>query len=264
MNKMTAYCGLNCENCDARKATVNNDDALREKTAGLWTELNGVEITKDMINCLGCRMDGVKTPFCESLCEIRRCAMEKGFETCGDCAKLTECETVSMIISDNQEALNNLKRMTLTSPSFADNAVIPKKHTGFGEDISPELVICNAPDDTISYAVILDDLDVPFTKSFNHWLIWNIPKTDVIPEGLPFGAVMKNPISAVQGKAWGRHGYRGPKQPLFIRNEHRYVFTVYALNVMLDISPDSDKKKLLSAMDGHILASDSLTGKYKR
>ena len=190
--------------------------------------------------------------------------MEKGFETCGDCEKLTECETVGMIISDNKEALNNLKRMSVSSPSFADNALIPKKHTGFGEDLSPEFVIHNAPADTISFAVILDDLDVPFTKSFNHWLIWNIPKTDAIPEGLPHGALIEKPVSAVQGKAWGKHGYRGPKQPPFIRNEHRYVFSVYALDIMLNISPDSDKKKLLSAMDGHILASACLTGKYKR
>ena len=63
-----AYCGLDCETCDARLATIRDDDELRKKTADLWTELNGVEITPAMINCLGCRVDGPKTPFCESLC----------------------------------------------------------------------------------------------------------------------------------------------------------------------------------------------------
>ena len=35
MNDYIAYCGLDCEGCDARIATANNDDALREKVAKL-------------------------------------------------------------------------------------------------------------------------------------------------------------------------------------------------------------------------------------
>ena len=50
MRKLIAYCGLDCEKCDARIATLNDDSALREKTAKLWSELNGVTITADMIN----------------------------------------------------------------------------------------------------------------------------------------------------------------------------------------------------------------------
>ena len=82
---MIAYCGLDCERCDAYLATGRDDDALREKTAELWTELNGVPITKDMIHCLGCCGDGVKTPFCDSLCAIRQCALQKALPSCGIC-----------------------------------------------------------------------------------------------------------------------------------------------------------------------------------
>ena len=109
MNQLIAYCGLNCETCDARIATVRNDDALREKTAALWSRLNGVEITTDMIHCTGCRTDGAKTPYCESMCPIRRCAMEKGYETCKDCCLVDECEMLSPIIGTNAEARENLK-----------------------------------------------------------------------------------------------------------------------------------------------------------
>ena len=63
MRKMIAYCGLDCEKCDAYLATLHDDQALREKTAALWTRLNGVPITPEMINCQGCRADGVKTVF---------------------------------------------------------------------------------------------------------------------------------------------------------------------------------------------------------
>ena len=109
MKKLIAYCGLDCESCDARTATLNNDNALREKVARLWSEMNGVEITPEMINCEGCRVDGVKTPFCDNLCPIRQCSLGKGCETCGDCSAMNDCRTVGMVISNNAEALGNLK-----------------------------------------------------------------------------------------------------------------------------------------------------------
>ena len=59
-NQLIGCCGLDCEKCDARIATTTNDNALRKKTAALWTKLNGVTITPDMINCTGCRIEGAK------------------------------------------------------------------------------------------------------------------------------------------------------------------------------------------------------------
>lgn len=104
-----AYCGLDCESCEARLATINNDDALRRKVAKEWSELNGVEITPEMITCVGCRIEGVKTPFCDSLCPIRQCALGKNMETCGSCAEMESCEKVGAIIGNNAEALQRLK-----------------------------------------------------------------------------------------------------------------------------------------------------------
>ncbi len=109
MKKLVAYCGLDCEKCDARKATIDNDDALRVKVAQLWSDLNGVEITPEMLNCEGCRADGKKTPYCDGLCPIRQCALGKSVETCGDCPALDGCRTVGTVISNNAEASDNLK-----------------------------------------------------------------------------------------------------------------------------------------------------------
>ena len=77
MRNMIAYCGLDCEKCDAYLATIHDDQALREKTAKLWAELNHAPILPEHINCEGCRVDGVKTVYCESLCDIRQCALKK-------------------------------------------------------------------------------------------------------------------------------------------------------------------------------------------
>ena len=96
MNEYIAYCGLNCEACEARLATLNNDDALRQRVAREWSELNGVEITVEMINCSGCRIPGIKTPYCDSLCPIRQCAMGKQME-------------LGAITAHNADALKRLK-----------------------------------------------------------------------------------------------------------------------------------------------------------
>ncbi|MBR3676676.1 MAG: DUF3795 domain-containing protein [Alphaproteobacteria bacterium] len=109
MKDFIACCGLDCETCEARIATLNNDDELRRKVAKLWSELNGVEITSEQINCSGCRIDGVKTPYCASLCPIRKCCISQKFATCGSCDKLQTCEKVGMIIKNNADALRNLK-----------------------------------------------------------------------------------------------------------------------------------------------------------
>lgn len=109
MEKYIAYCGLNCETCQARIATITNDNALREKVAKLWSELNGVEITPEMINCTGCRIVGVKTPYCDSLCPIRQCALKKQVETCGSCPEMKSCDKVGAIISNNPDALSRLE-----------------------------------------------------------------------------------------------------------------------------------------------------------
>ena len=81
MKDMIGYCGLDCEKCDAYLATINDDQVLREKTAKLWAELNNAPILPEHINCEGCRANGAKTVFCEHMCEIRKCALEKRVST---------------------------------------------------------------------------------------------------------------------------------------------------------------------------------------
>ncbi len=110
MRERIAYCGLDCEKCDAYLATIHDDQALREKTAKLWAELNNAPILPEHINCRGCRAEGIKTVFCEQLCRIRPCALKKGVTTCGGCPDLEECQILGAITSDHPDALKNLRR----------------------------------------------------------------------------------------------------------------------------------------------------------
>ena len=109
MDPMIAYCGLDCSKCEAHIATVNDNDGLRRKVAEKWSKLNNVEITPEMINCDGCRVEGRKTPFCESLCPIRMCILEKGHPHCGRCGEMNSCQKIKMITGSNSEALRRLK-----------------------------------------------------------------------------------------------------------------------------------------------------------
>ena len=122
MDKLTACCGLDCEKCDARTATLTNDDALRERTAALWSKLNGVTIAPEMINCTGCRTEGAKTPFCDRLCPIRGCVREKGLDTCADCAQMDGCRTLGRIAENDPSVLENLKRLRRAGQTWAEAA----------------------------------------------------------------------------------------------------------------------------------------------
>ena len=62
MEDMIAYCGVDCETCDAYLAAINDGQSLREKTAKLWAELNHAPILPEHINCQGlekCQILGV-------------------------------------------------------------------------------------------------------------------------------------------------------------------------------------------------------------
>ncbi|MDD3213291.1 MAG: YbhB/YbcL family Raf kinase inhibitor-like protein [Eubacteriales bacterium] len=156
------------------------------------------------------------------------------------------------------------QEVRVTSRSFENGGYIPKKHTGFGEDISPAFQLSGLSPEAVSIAITMDDLDIPFISSLNHWLIWNIPKSEIIPENIPYGPTVPALSDAKQGIAYGRSRYRGPKQPVFVRKMHRYLFRFYVLDCFLQLGSNARKPDLLKAMDGHVLQQGDITGKYQR
>ena len=111
MKKIISCCGLNCATCDARIATIKNDDELRKATADKWRTLyNAPDMSPVMINCTGCREEGVKFNHC-GVCEIRKCVKVKEKNTCGDCKEMETCVIVSGVHKYVPEAILNLREL---------------------------------------------------------------------------------------------------------------------------------------------------------
>lgn len=155
------------------------------------------------------------------------------------------------------------KTLTVTSTAFENNGYMPVAYTGYGADNSPPLALKGLTPEAKSLAVTMVDLDIPFMREYPHWVIWNIPVVAEIPQAIPLGTTIPELGGAKQGIGYGIHQYKGPKPPKFIRSAHRYVFTVYVLDTLLELGEDTKKNDLLQAMQGHILQQGTITGLYK-
>lgn len=152
---------------------------------------------------------------------------------------------------------NKLSTLQVSSPAFNNLEAIPVQYTGQGEDISPAFSFANLDVSTVTIAIIMDDLDIPWSANFTHWVIWNIPATATIPEAIPAGETVAELGGAVQGVGYGKHQYLGPNPPF---GSHRYQFHIFALDTSLDLTSASGKAELLDAMEGHIIQYGTLTG----
>jgi hypothetical protein len=101
--RLIAYCGIVCSDCPTYKATQANDDKLREETAKKWSEMFHADIKPADINCDGCPTGSTRLFSYCALCEIRKCAREKGVENCAACADYP-CAKLSAFLKNAPEA----------------------------------------------------------------------------------------------------------------------------------------------------------------
>ncbi len=145
---------------------------------------------------------------------------------------------------------------TLTSTAFAAGAEIPQRHTCDGEDVSPDLNWEGVPDETEALALIVDD---PDANGFVHWIVYDMTASST--GGLP-EAVSASPEAPPQGENdAGNIGYSGPCPP---SGEHRYVITLYALREPLGLAGTPRSADIRDALDGRVLATARLEGRYRR
>lgn len=146
--------------------------------------------------------------------------------------------------------------MRLVSSVFKNGETIPKKYTCEGPNISPPLQFKDIPSNTSSLVLTVEDADTPGKTPWVHWLVFNIPSTS---NGFEEGAVSPG---SVEGLCNGNtFGYEGPCPP---ENEHRYVFKLYALDIVLPLAPESNKDTVLKLSKGHVIEEAELVGVYQK
>jgi Raf kinase inhibitor-like YbhB/YbcL family protein len=155
--------------------------------------------------------------------------------------------------------------LTVTSSAFTEGGGIPKKYSCDGSSVSPPLKWIGAPAHTASFVLIVDDPDAP-VGTFTHWVAFDIPSTlTEIPEGAPALAhtqVQAKNVGKEGRNSAGRIGYVGPCPP---SGTHRYIFTVYALDVpSLNLAEGASRDQVSNAVQGHVLAQGMLMGRYTR
>jgi len=159
-------------------------------------------------------------------------------------------------------------KFTLSSRNVPKGGYIPAKHATSkvvgGKNISPSLWWANAPKGTKSFAILCVDTN-PVARRWVHWMVVDIPpnvfrlKMGVSAKGMPKGAIeLEN--------SFGDIGWGGPQPPRGT-GLHRYVFTIFALNVpSLKIPKGSalSEKELLAKLKGHVLGKAILVGLFER
>lgn len=145
---------------------------------------------------------------------------------------------------------------TISSPEFAQNQTIPMKFTCEGANVAPTLIWEGFPEETKSFALIMDDPDAP-GGTWVHWVLFNIPATTK-----HLNSQNSTPDGAVNGtNSWGKKSYGGPCPPT---GQHHYLFKIYALDTKLALTSKATKEEVEVAMKEHILAKAELIGVYKK
>ena len=184
---------------------------------------------------------------------------------------------------------------------FAFCAIDPATHVRLSQNRSPDFAWEGLPAGTRSLALLCHDPDVPSRGDdvnqegrtvpatlprvdFFHWVLVDLPAdTPALSRGEFSDGVTGRgkpgplgPRGARQGvndytgwfaadkeMAGNYFGYDGPCPPWNDAIPHRYVFTLYALDVArLDVPHRFTGADVRSAMAGHILAQASVTGRY--
>ncbi len=100
---MLGYCGINCTECSAYKATVTTDKDLMQHVQDTFGDGKGT--LRDWV-CLGCLSaePAFMAKYCEN-CKIRGCAIEHGVDNCAACPDYDECEQLHAFIKTEDAAV---------------------------------------------------------------------------------------------------------------------------------------------------------------
>lgn len=164
--------------------------------------------------------------------------------------------------------------MKVTSKGI-QNGVIDDKYGKRGHQFSPggmmtyslPLKIEDAPAQTVSYAIVLEDKDAVPVCGFSwiHWTAANLTRTELTENESITATDFVQGTNSQSGRLGGLKrldaslydGMAPPDAP------HVYEIHVFALDTLLNLRRGFYMNELYKAMDGHILDQYTLKGTYR-
>jgi Raf kinase inhibitor-like YbhB/YbcL family protein len=152
--------------------------------------------------------------------------------------------------------------MRLHSSAFSAQAMIPRRFTCEGEDLSPPLNWSGAPASTRSFVLLCDDPDAP-AGTWHHWAAYDIPadRTALVQGAAQHGERegFKQAINDFR-----RPDYGGPCPPRG-HGLHHYHFRLLALSVdSLPVPSEASCQDVEREARKHLLTEAVLIGIYER
>ena len=146
---------------------------------------------------------------------------------------------------------------TLASTALAAGGSIPRRFTCDGQNVSPDLEWAGAPTGTAALVLVVDD---PDARGFVHWLVLDVAGSQ--SGALPLGVSMSPDAPAEGVNDFGRIGWGGPCPP---SGEHRYTFTLYALDAPLALAGAPRGDQVRAAIHrSKVLGTAVLSARYRR
>jgi hypothetical protein len=199
----------------------------------------------------------------------------------GDQGQAALKQTVEATIEVTSPVFNRIRRIPKTHSCGTGSKTLGRTYDqNFAFDAefpntSPPLDWTGVPEGTVSIALIMESDQVP-GDAWSHWVIWNIPADAT---GLPEAVATTTQVAAIGPNTWQgvnddkTIGYSGPcPLPITVVDDSsrggqvklvfEYFFRVYALDVELELGPDTTKAQLLEAIDGHVLGTGEIKGEF--
>lgn len=157
------------------------------------------------------------------------------------------------------------QNFTLSSTELQGQLTSKQVFNGFGctgENVSPQLSWKDAPKGTKSFAVTVYDPDAPTGSGWWHWVVFDISKDKFT---LPSGFGNSESKDAIQSTTdYGKSGFGGACPPIGDK-AHRYIFTVYALDIeSIGLDKNANPALVGYYLNAHSIAKSSLIVYYGR
>jgi len=151
--------------------------------------------------------------------------------------------------------------LSVASPAFPNGQRIPERYSKAGGNISPPLEWQDAPRNTRSFVVTVEDPDAP-NGTFRHWAIYNVP-----PAYKGLGEDSGSPKAGTPPEMavndFGNRGYDGPQPPRG-HGTHHYRFRLLALDVPeLSLPANAGVTDVVDAAHPHIIAQAETVGTFQ-